>query len=91
MILKYNVWFPTNLVRPTATPRRYEIICGPLPFGQESEDRLDLFQQILEAPLKFPKIVTDKDAMDLLCGATTALVGEQKTGTISTKLAKNVS
>lgn len=46
----------------------HEMIVGPLPFGAESEDRLDLIREILVAPLLFPKYITDETAKSLLSG-----------------------
>ena len=41
----------------------YEFVCGPLPFGQNcgSDDQLELFREILDAPLRFPHYVPDGD------------------------------
>jgi len=33
----------------------HELIIGPLPFGQDTEDQLELFKEIREAPLHFPR------------------------------------
>lgn len=38
----------------------YEFLCGPLPFGQNCTDRLGVFREILEEPLKFPTYVQSK-------------------------------
>jgi len=46
----------------------HEFIVGPLPFGRDSEDQLDLFREILEAPLQFPKYITDETALSLITG-----------------------
>lgn len=46
----------------------HEFIVGPLPFGRETEDQLDLFREILEAPLSFPKYITDDAALSLVSG-----------------------
>lgn len=44
----------------------YEFICGPLPFVAESDDQLELFRQILQAELKFPRWVRDPSAIGIL-------------------------
>jgi len=44
----------------------YEFVCGPLPFGTQAEDQLELFREILEAPLRFPPYVKSADATTLL-------------------------
>merc|ERR1719161_2054716 len=44
----------------------YEFICGPLPFGSDTQDQLELFREILEAPLTFPEYVCDETALKLL-------------------------
>lgn len=44
----------------------YEFVCGPLPFGHDTEDQLELFREILEAPLQFPEYVTDEAALGLV-------------------------
>mmetsp|Transcript_16481 Transcript_16481/g.38628 ORF Transcript_16481/g.38628 Transcript_16481/m.38628 type:complete len:911 (-) Transcript_16481:136-2868(-) len=46
----------------------HEFIVGPLPFGRETEDQLDLFREILEAPLQFPNYVTDETAISIISG-----------------------
>eukprot|EP00448_Togula_jolla_P041133 CAMPEP_0170627644 /NCGR_PEP_ID=MMETSP0224-20130122/32101_1 /TAXON_ID=285029 /ORGANISM="Togula jolla, Strain CCCM 725" /LENGTH=204 /DNA_ID=CAMNT_0010954697 /DNA_START=1 /DNA_END=615 /DNA_ORIENTATION=- len=46
----------------------HEFIVGPLPFGRDAGDQLDLFREILEAPLEFPNYITDESA--------TSIVGE---------------
>jgi len=46
----------------------HEFIVGPLPFGRETEDQLDLFREILEAPLQFPNYVTDESAVGIISG-----------------------
>jgi len=46
----------------------HEFVVGPLPFGRESEDQLDLFREILEAPLSFPKFIHDESALALVSG-----------------------
>lgn len=51
-------------------PTRYEFICGPLPFGAgedfDGDPQMELFRQILEAPLKFPSYVKETAAVHVL-------------------------
>ena len=44
----------------------FEFICGPLPFGSDTEDQLQLFKEILEAPLHFPNYVVNQTAISVL-------------------------
>ncbi|CAE8719220.1 unnamed protein product [Polarella glacialis] len=46
----------------------HEFIVGPLPFGRENTDRLELLHQILEAPIYFPPYVNDESATSIICG-----------------------
>lgn len=46
----------------------HEFVVGPLPFGRETEDQLELFREILEAPLQFPNYITDDTAISLVNG-----------------------
>jgi len=46
----------------------HEFIVGPLPFGRDTDDQLDLFREILEAPLQFPIHVTDETAVSVISG-----------------------
>mmetsp|Transcript_16005 Transcript_16005/g.35080 ORF Transcript_16005/g.35080 Transcript_16005/m.35080 type:complete len:916 (+) Transcript_16005:65-2812(+) len=46
----------------------YEFIVGPLPFGREAEDQLELFRDILESPLLFPKHLADETAIAVVSG-----------------------
>jgi len=46
----------------------HEFIVGPLPFGRDSEDQLDLFREILEAALSFPSYVTDQTSISIVSG-----------------------
>lgn len=46
----------------------YELICGPLPFASNTEDQMEVFSEILEAPLTFPKDVLDKHAISIMSG-----------------------
>ncbi|SCP06065.1 cGMP-dependent protein kinase, putative [Plasmodium ovale] len=44
----------------------YEFICGPLPFGNDEEDQLEIFRDILTGQLTFPDYVTDNDSTNLM-------------------------
>eukprot|EP00923_Selenidium_pygospionis_P034312 GHVN01059863.1.p1 GENE.GHVN01059863.1~~GHVN01059863.1.p1 ORF type:complete len:781 (+),score=76.66 GHVN01059863.1:1512-3854(+) len=44
----------------------FEFICGPLPFGNDAEEQLEIFRDILTGKLTFPHYVTDNDAMSLI-------------------------
>eukprot|EP00747_Dinoflagellata_sp_TGD_P125419 gnl/TRDRNA2_/TRDRNA2_174159_c1_seq1.p1 gnl/TRDRNA2_/TRDRNA2_174159_c1~~gnl/TRDRNA2_/TRDRNA2_174159_c1_seq1.p1 ORF type:complete len:502 (+),score=119.07 gnl/TRDRNA2_/TRDRNA2_174159_c1_seq1:1361-2866(+) len=46
----------------------HEFIVGPLPFGRNSEDQLELFREILEAPLSFPNFITDETGISIISG-----------------------
>mmetsp|Transcript_56195 Transcript_56195/g.158377 ORF Transcript_56195/g.158377 Transcript_56195/m.158377 type:complete len:135 (-) Transcript_56195:116-520(-) len=46
----------------------HEFIVGPLPFGRDTEDQLELFRDILEAPLNFPSYVNDDTAINIIGG-----------------------
>jgi len=46
----------------------HELVVGPLPFGAEAEDELELFRAIREAPLCFPSRVTDSTAISVISG-----------------------
>mmetsp|Transcript_49647 Transcript_49647/g.118207 ORF Transcript_49647/g.118207 Transcript_49647/m.118207 type:complete len:963 (-) Transcript_49647:64-2952(-) len=46
----------------------HEFIVGPLPFGRDTKDQLDLFREILEAPLQFPNYVRDEAAISVITG-----------------------
>lgn len=46
----------------------YELIVGPLPFGSGTSDQLELFRQIMEAPLHIPKHIDDKTASSIISG-----------------------
>jgi len=46
----------------------HEFIVGPLPFGRDTEDQLELFREILEAPLQFPQYVTDETGIAIISG-----------------------
>nr|XP_027200362.1 cGMP-dependent protein kinase, isozyme 2 forms cD4/T1/T3A/T3B-like [Dermatophagoides pteronyssinus] len=44
----------------------FEFMGGPLPFGADVEDQLQVYREILEAPLIFPDTITDEDAKNLI-------------------------
>eukprot|EP01055_Gregarina_sp_Pseudo9_P005821 Gregarina_sp_Pseudo_9__5820@NODE_887_length_2095_cov_3_670233_g833_i0_p1_GENE_NODE_887_length_2095_cov_3_670233_g833_i0NODE_887_length_2095_cov_3_670233_g833_i0_p1_ORF_typecomplete_len441_score79_07Pkinase/PF00069_25/4_2e69Pkinase_Tyr/PF07714_17/9_9e42cNMP_binding/PF00027_29/6_8e22Kinaselike/PF14531_6/1_5e16Pkinase_fungal/PF17667_1/2_3e09Kdo/PF06293_14/3_8e06WaaY/PF06176_11/0_00022FTA2/PF13095_6/0_98FTA2/PF13095_6/0_41Seadorna_VP7/PF07387_11/0_02RIO1/PF01163_22/0_022APH/PF01636_23/0_31_NODE_887_ len=44
----------------------YEFVCGPLPFGNDAEDQLEIFRDILTGRLVFPHYVEDQDAINLM-------------------------
>lgn len=44
----------------------YEFMCGPLPFGNDAEDQLEIFRDILTGKLVFPHYVVDQDAINLM-------------------------
>eukprot|EP00400_MALV-I_sp_L67-5_P001324 gene1324-370_t len=46
----------------------YEFVAGPLPFGSESDDQLELFREILEHEITFMNYVTDQAAKDIILG-----------------------
>jgi len=46
----------------------YEFIVGPLPFGRDAQDQVELFKDIIEGALKFPITVTDKSGISILTG-----------------------
>jgi len=46
----------------------HEFIVGPLPFGGDTEDQLELFREIREAPLRFPSFLTDVTAISVISG-----------------------
>lgn len=46
----------------------HEFIVGPLPFGRDTEDQLELFREILEAALQFPSYVTDETSIAMVSG-----------------------
>jgi len=46
----------------------HEFIVGPLPFGRDSEDQLELFREILEAALSFPSYVSDQTSVSIVSG-----------------------
>lgn len=44
----------------------YEFLCGPLPFGNDAEDQLEIFRDILTGKLVFPHYVVDQDAINIM-------------------------
>merc|ERR1712232_765612 len=46
----------------------YEFIVGPLPFGADTDDHMQIFKAIVEEPLTFPDYVTDESALALIKG-----------------------
>jgi len=44
----------------------FEFMCGPLPFGNDAEDQLEIFRDILTGKLMIPPYVTDQDAVNLM-------------------------
>jgi len=44
----------------------HEFIVGPLPFGRDTDDQLQLLKEIMEAPLAFPSYITDKSAISII-------------------------
>lgn len=54
-------WWSTGVVS-------YEFLCGPLPFGADTEDQLQLFKEILEKPIAFPEYLEDEGAKSFMAG-----------------------
>lgn len=46
----------------------HEFVIGPLPFGKESNDQLELFRDILESDVVFPEWIDDISAVAVICG-----------------------
>jgi len=46
----------------------HEFIVGPLPFGADNEDQLELFRDILESPLQLPRSLADETAISIISG-----------------------
>ncbi|ORM41243.1 cAMP-dependent protein kinase catalytic subunit alpha [Babesia sp. Xinjiang] len=44
----------------------YEFVCGPLPFGNDVSDQLDIFREILKGELVFPEYVQDQEAVNII-------------------------
>lgn len=62
----------------------YEFMCGPLPFGNDTDDHLQIFREILTAKLVFPDYMKDPAAMNiikrLLCRLPEMRIGCAATG-----------
>lgn len=41
-------------------------MCGVVPFGEESEDPYDIYEEIFTQPLKYPSYLKDKKAKRLM-------------------------
>jgi len=46
----------------------HEFVVGPLPFGADSEDHVQIFRAVLEDPLQFPAGFSDEEAAGLVRG-----------------------
>jgi cGMP-dependent protein kinase len=46
----------------------HEFIVGPLPFGRDTEDQMELHKEIMEAPLEFPDFINDDAAVAIISG-----------------------
>mmetsp|Transcript_40373 Transcript_40373/g.72498 ORF Transcript_40373/g.72498 Transcript_40373/m.72498 type:complete len:947 (-) Transcript_40373:74-2914(-) len=46
----------------------HEFVVGPLPFGSDADDQLQLLKDIMEAPLAFPSYIKDDTAINLVSG-----------------------
>ena len=44
----------------------YEFMCGGLPFGDNSDDPIDVYKMIIHSNLKFPSFIRDKDFIDII-------------------------
>lgn len=44
----------------------FEYLCGFVPFGEKSEDPLEIYEDILNSELKFPKTLKDNKAKKLM-------------------------
>ncbi|GIX65109.1 protein kinase G AGC kinase family member PKG [Babesia caballi] len=44
----------------------YEFICGPLPFGNDAQDQIEIFRDILKGNLVFPDYVKDQEAINII-------------------------
>ncbi|EDO05550.2 cGMP dependent protein kinase family protein [Babesia bovis T2Bo] len=44
----------------------YEFICGPLPFGNDARDQIEIFRDILKGNLVFPEYVKDQEAINII-------------------------
>jgi len=46
----------------------YEFMCGPLPFGNDTDDHLEVFRHILQSKLTFPSVFKDRAARRVIRG-----------------------
>ena len=44
----------------------YEFICGVLPFGDSADGAYEIYEEIMQADIRFPEFVTDKKAKKLV-------------------------
>ena len=44
----------------------FEFLCGYVPYGEKSEDPLEIYEEILNLELKYPKTLKDKKARKLI-------------------------
>lgn len=44
----------------------YELMCGGLPFAENSENPYEIYEEIIKSPLVFPKFLKDRKAMELM-------------------------
>jgi cGMP-dependent protein kinase len=44
----------------------FEFMCGSVPFGEKSEDPLEIYEEILNLELKYPRSLKDKKARKLM-------------------------
>lgn len=44
----------------------YELMCGGLPFAENSENPYEIYEEIIKNPLVFPNFLKDKNAIDLM-------------------------
>ena len=41
-------------------------MCGYVPFGEKSDDPIEIYEDIINLPLKFPKLLKDEKAKKLM-------------------------
>lgn len=44
----------------------YEFMCGMLPFGEDTEDPYEIYEEILKKEIKYPSYLKDKKARRLM-------------------------
>ena len=44
----------------------YELFCGKVPFGEDKEDPVDVYQAVAKDELVFPSFVHDENFMSLI-------------------------